>query len=84
MNNDNRLDKIRKSIKVGDIVNGCNGYLHQWLQITEIKPIDKPILDRQNVKLDIHTKSIDRNECNTDRLYFISDILQFAIIKYDG
>ena len=59
MNNDNRLDKIRKSIEVGDIVNGCNGYISTWYIIKDIKKLDTPIEDRANVNLTIRLKSID-------------------------
>lgn len=82
--NKQRLENIQRSIRVGDYINACNGYSNTWLQIIDIKPIDKPIPDRQNVKLVISTRSIDRDMCNTDRIFFISDILQFAIIQYDS
>ena len=84
MNNDNRLDKIRKSIKVGDIVNGCNGYISTWYIIKDIKKLDTPIEDRANVNLTIRLKSIDKNMCNTNKMFFIADILQFAIIQHDN
>ena len=82
--NKERLKKIEKSLKIGDVVNSCNGYLQKWLIITDIKPIDEPIPNRQNVKLIIRTRSIDRDDCNTDNIFFISDIKQFAIIQDDG
>lgn len=82
--NRERLEKIKKSIKVGDVVNGCNGYISKWYTIADINNIDTPIEDRCNVKYIIKLKTIDRDECDIERVYFISDLLQFALIQYDS
>lgn len=78
-----RLDKIRKSIKIGSVVNACNGFTFKWYVVSDILNLDTAIEGRFNVKYIVQLKTIDRDKINTEQVYFLADVLQFALIQYD-
>ena len=80
-----RLSRIKQSVKVGDIIHCGMGYCNKWLKITSINKLDEPIPNRLNVTLHITTKRIDINDVDhLEKILHIADILQFALVDESG
>ena len=76
-----RLNKIKKSVKVGDYINASTQHYSKWLEIITVENISEPIPNRPNIKLDISAKRIDSSTVDrSNKILYIADILQFALV----
>lgn len=77
-----RLNKIKKSIKVGDYINASTQHYKKILKVTNIDKLDEPIPNRSNITLHITAKPIDINTFDRpDKIFHVADLLQFALIN---
>ena len=77
-----KLNNIKKSIRVGDYINCSTGHYKKWLKVISVKTLDEPILNRPNVTLAISAKRIDSNTVDrSNKILYIADILQFALVE---
>lgn len=80
-----KLNNIKKSIRVGDYINCNTGHYKKWLEITSIENISEPIPNRLNVSLLISTKPIDINTFDRpEKILHIADLVQFALVDESG
>lgn len=80
-----KLNNIKKSIRVGDYINCSTGHYKKWLKVISVKTLDEPILNRPNVTLAISVKRIDSNTVDrSNKILYIADILQFALVEESG
>ena len=80
-----KLNNIKKSVKVGDYINASTQHYKKWLEITSIENISEPIPNRPNVTLAISAKRIDSNTVDrANKILYIADILQFALVEESG
>lgn len=80
-----KLNNIKKSVKVGDYINASTGHYKKWLEITSIENISEPIPNRLNVSLLISTKPIDINTFDRpEKILHIADLVQFALVDESG
>lgn len=76
-----KLKEIKKSIRIGSYINASTQHYKKWLEITSIENIPEPISNRSNVTLHITTKRIDINTIDRpDKILYLADLLQFALI----
>ena len=75
-----RLSRIKQSVKVGDIIHCGMGYCNKWLKITSINKLDEPIPNRSNVTLSISAKRIDNNTVEHSEILYLADLVQFALV----
>lgn len=76
-----RLNNIKKSIRVGDYINCSTQHYKKWLKVTSINKLDEPIPNRPNVSLLISTKPININTFDRPKkILHIANLLQFALI----
>lgn len=80
-----RLSRIKNSVKVGDYINASTQHYSKWLEIITVENISEPILNRPNVALAISAKRIDSNTVDrSNKILYIADILQFALVDESG
>ena len=65
-----RLSKIKKSVKVGDYINCSTGHYKKWLEITSIE--------------NISAKRIDNNTVEHSEILYLADLVQFALVDESG
>lgn len=76
-----KLNNIKKSVKVGDYINASTGHYKKWLEITSIENISEPIPNRSNVTLSISAKRIDNNTVeHSNEILYLADLVQFALV----
>ena len=76
-----RLNKIKKSVKVGDYINASTQHYSKWLEIITVENISEPIPNRSNVTLSISAKRIDNNTVeHSYEILYLADLVQFALV----